>query len=421
MQSHSGEEIADLGTACLWLDTDIVCRCRCDGRRSRQMTQYAKRPILLVRDSLEPDVYRGLLSECNSLGWRMVNLLYSDDYIPERGRIVGAILSREPPPKLVDKIRKRNIPIIDMTPAYQDLAHYDAQVSEDRRAAGCFAADFFRERGFENFGYVEFASHEKDILRTAYITRVEAEFGATVHVCRLPEETGRKADYHLQLRGLVEWLKKMSMPLGVFAYNHIMGIRITIACELAGLRVPEHIAVLCRGNNETQCDVAPVPLSAIDTNREQQARRAVQVLQQIIKGGAPPAEPILIPIKGVVERRSTEILAIGDERVAKAIRFIWDHLDSQIGVDDVAEGIGVSRKALERAFRVSLGRGINAELRRKRLEHCKNLLRTTSLPVSDILKAVGWSSRRYLHAAFKEAFGMTPSAYRKKHNANSEA
>ena len=50
------------------------------------------------------------------------------------------------------------------------------------------------------------------------------------------------------------------------------------------------------------------------------------------------------------------------------MKFMWDHLSKNIGVDDIAREAGVSRRKLERAFREDLGRGINHELLRRRLE-----------------------------------------------------
>lgn len=386
------------------------------------MSQYPKKPILLVRDDLDLDVFNGLVSECDSLGWRMINLIHSEDYIPEGQAIVGAILSTGPPPKIVDMLRERNIPIVNMAPSFHDISYSDAVVREDRAAAGRCAADAFGERGFVNMGYLAFEGWgEGDSLSVSFKERAETEYGATVHAHLMKanyERMSDEAQYHARLRGIAEWLQEMPKPLGVLAYNSRMSIRVIIASELAGLLVPEQVAVVCRGNNETECVAAPVPLSAIDMNLEEQARRAVQIVKKLSEGGAPPNGPILTPIKGLVERRSTDILAIADARVAKAIRFMWDHLEWPIGVDDVADEVGVKRSTLEKAFRASLGWGINAELRRKRLEYCKDLLRTTSLPLSDILKAVGWSSRRYLHGAFKDAFGMTPNDYRKLHGKN---
>ena len=86
----------------------------------------------------------------------------------------------------------------------------------------------------------------------------------------------------------------------------------------------------------------------------------------------------------------------------------------ELSVDDVAEEVGVSRRSLERGFRQQLGRGVNEELRRKRLERCCELLLDTDLPLSEIVSMVGLRSKAYLHRAFLKAYGVTPGHYRKK-------
>jgi LacI family transcriptional regulator len=191
-----------------------------------------------------------------------------------------------------------------------------------------------------------------------------------------------------------------------------MGVRILAACEIAGLSVPEQVAVICRGNSADHCETAPIPLSAIDMDRVRQGRMAIQQIKRLSDGGDPLQKPVYVPVKGLVERRSTDIIAVSDARVAKAMRFMWDNIKWPITVDDVALELNMSRSTLEKLFRRTLARGVNGELRRKRLEVCKELLRSTKLPLAKIANDVGWSSRRHLHRAFSKTFGMTPMEYR---------
>ena len=103
-----------------------------------------------------------------------------------------------------------------------------------------------------------------------------------------------------------------------------------------------------------------------------------------------------------------------DAKVAAAIRFMWDNLGQPIGVDTVADHVDTSRSTLERAFRRCLGRGVGAELRRKRLELCKELLRGTDMTVAEITEAIGLTDKRSFHRVFKNAYGLTPKQYRNR-------
>jgi len=62
-----------------------------------------------------------------------------------------------------------------------------------------------------------------------------------------------------------------------------------------------------------------------------------------------------------------------------------------------------------------LDRGMNEELRRKRLEEAKHLLNSTSLTIAGIAPLIGFRSTTYLHRTSRAAFGMTPAQYRRKH------
>ncbi|NIN33884.1 MAG: AraC family transcriptional regulator, partial [Gammaproteobacteria bacterium] len=75
--------------------------------------------------------------------------------------------------------------------------------------------------------------------------------------------------------------------------------------------------------------------------------------------------------------RSTNVLAVPDKNVANAIRYLWDNYMLPLRVEDVVRDLDVCRSTVEKAFRKHLGRGINAELQRKRLEAlCELLVRT---------------------------------------------
>jgi len=100
--------------------------------------------------------------------------------------------------------------------------------------------------------------------------------------------------------------------------------------------------------------------------------------------------------------------------VARAIRFIWDRLDQEVSVDDVAEAMRLPRYKLERLFREHYDRGVHAELRRVRLERFAELLRTTDLPVRELAPRVGFKSPKFLHDSFCKQYGTTPRRYRLK-------
>ena len=74
----------------------------------------------------------------------------------------------------------------------------------------------------------------------------------------------------------------------------------------------------------------------------------------------------------------------------------------------------MSSRQLARHFRQALKLSVTEELRRKRLEEAKQLLRSTEVSIADLAPMVGFRSTTYLHRPFREAFGVTPAQYRRQ-------
>jgi len=382
------------------------------------MARFPKQPTLLIRTVKSSPLLGGLIDECDKLGWRVMNIAYGGDYIPSEDKPVGAIIESEPSGPVIARLREMGIPIVRVWRAVQSGFDADACVMEDRRAAGRIAADAFAERGFKEFGYITFQRGVEDELFVGFRERARKTRGASVHVRDLDLQLLRGSSrYERSVEIVAAWLTELPKPLALLSFNFSMATRNLAACERAGLSVPEEVAIACRGNDEELCRTSLVPMSAIDMNTAELGRQAVQMVKRLASGKCPPRKPLLVPVKGFVERRSTDILAVSDPTVAKAMRFIWDHLRRPLSIEDIAREVNSSRATLARAFSRTLGRGINGELRRKRLEVCKELLRTTKMPLEAIAKAVGLTSRRHLHRAFKDAFEMTPREYRLRERA----
>ena len=131
--------------------------------------------------------------------------------------------------------------------------------------------------------------------------------------------------------------------------------------------------------------------------------------------GAPcPAQPLLIPPNGVIARQSTDILAIDDDTVVRALRFIQAHAFRDIVVKDILRELPVSRRSLEIQFRKYLGRSPAEEIRRVRLEKGRELLSNSDMSIAEIASASGFANGTRFGVAFRKKFGMAPLAYRKQ-------
>jgi LacI family transcriptional regulator len=187
------------------------------------------------------------------------------------------------------------------------------------------------------------------------------------------------------------------------------------ACDDAGVTVPDEVGVLGCDNDPTVCHYTPVPLSSIDIDWDRIGYDAAQLLDRMMDGEVAPSEPVLIPPQGVVARMSTNILAVPDARIARALRFIWEHFPEPISSVDVAQEAGLNRRTLERGFGKYLNRSVCHEITRVRIERAKLLLGKPELKAHEIAEQCGFSSIVTFSEAFLRVTGMRPSDYRKNH------
>lgn len=75
---------------------------------------------------------------------------------------------------------------------------------------------------------------------------------------------------------------------------------------------------------------------------------------------------------------------------------------------------GTSPSTLDRLFRKHVFQSVNEYIVEKRLNHACDLLSVTTLRVSEIASASGFSSINHMNWLFKKKFGMTPTKYREK-------
>jgi LacI family transcriptional regulator len=136
------------------------------------------------------------------------------------------------------------------------------------------------------------------------------------------------------------------------------------------------------------------------------------------KGTSP--EHILLPPQGLVVRESTDFFAVDDPLVSAALEFIAANSQQQIGAADVAQGINIGIRTLQRQFIDCLDRPISTEIQRDRIERAKRELIQSKRPIKEIARDVGFGPSLQMYKVFVRELGMTPSAYRKERQVEQE-
>jgi LacI family transcriptional regulator len=280
-------------------------------------------------------------------------------------------------------------------------------VETDDQAIAKLAAEHFLERGFKNFAYCGARGFHWSRWRGEHFVELLKVSG---YRCPIFAPPGQPSDE--QIAALEEWLKRLPKPVGVFACYDVRGQQILDACRNAGLAVPDEVAVLGVDNDELLCEVASPRLSSVTPDTHRTGYEAAALLARMMKGERPGALELRVAPIGVQCRQSTDVLAIDDPHVTRAVRFIREHACDPIDVEDVLRAVPLSRKVLETRFRRLLNHTLHDEIVRVRMARAKQLLADTDLTLADVAARTGFEHAEYFSVAFKRETNSTPGTYR---------
>lgn len=114
------------------------------------------------------------------------------------------------------------------------------------------------------------------------------------------------------------------------------------------------------------------------------------------------------------KRIKNETNSLVDKKlIVRAIKFIEEHYEDAISLSDIAKSVNLSPVYFHGIFKNYTGKTPHDFLQETRLLHSKNMLTSTSLSISEIALACGFSSQSYFNAFFKKQLNTTPLRYRK--------
>ena len=393
-----------------------------------------RRNVLLLLGYYNVSLHSGIIRYAKEAGWALDDSYQRSGMTPVWWSGDG-ILSLITSPKDVRAWEHfpTKLPMVDLSQGWiADSMPEEDRVSGQKRhrvyydnsKIGAVAADHYLQRGFRHIAYLNVGNYWHETQRIPVIReRVEAA-GASFYEIDFYHHFLRNAPNALQNRRQAqEWLtdtiRHLPKPLGIVLSSDDWANCVLQACEAADAAVPEEVGVLGCDNDPTVCHCTPVSLSSIDVNWDAIGYDAAALLDRLMNGEKIPLSPVLIPPTGVVTRMSTNILAVSDPRIAKALSYIWDHFAHPIGAEEVAREAGLNRRTLERGFRKHLNRSVWQEITRIRVEKAKSMLWDTTAKAHEIAEKCGFSGIVAFSKVFLRLTGMRPSEYRKtKHTAN---
>jgi len=310
---------------------------------------------------------------------------------------------------ILEFCRSCDVPVVDLSEAHGDLDV--PRVLLDEAAIGRMAGEHFVERGFRHFAFCSAYDHYALAGRLAGFREVVEPVAETFHV--LESRPGNEAAIP-RPDGFARELAKLPLPLAVMALDDLTAEVVVGACDLAGLPVPEQVAVIgC--NNDEHCEACRVRLSSVLPGLDRQAREAVDLLDRLMGGEPPPTEPIRIAPLALAVRESSDIFAVENLTVAQAVRHIIQSVRQRLQVGDVAAAVGVSRAHIKRLFRRYLDCGVAEYIRDMRIRQVKSMLLTSSASIKKIAEFAGFRQASHLSAVFHKATGLSPKQWREQH------
>ncbi len=139
----------------------------------------------------------------------------------------------------------------------------------------------------------------------------------------------------------------------------------------------------------------------------------------------PASHPSVVPLVELLLRvyvsgvssREGQVTAVLPDAVDRAMSLIRTHVEQSpnepLRLQPLAKRVHVTPQHLCRLFKESLGLGPIECAQALRLELATSLIERTELPLAEIADRYGFSSQFHFSKAFKQAYGMSPNAYRK--------
>lgn len=338
-----------------------------------------------------------------------------DDDPPWLARWKGdGIITRSRDFALCRRARRRGIPVVSVRHLF-DQPEFPT-VFPDQRLIGERIAHHLISRGFKHFGYCGVAGNKLwERRRFAAFTRCVEAAGGTWAEYKPSYMVDADQNWEREQAAMVEWLEKLPKPAGIMTAHDTQGVQVLDACRRADIQVPDTVAVVSVDNDPVLCELASPPLSSLDQNAQKLGYEAAALLDRMMKGEKLKPENYFFEPGEVVTRHSSDVIAVRDANVGKAIRFIRENACRGIDGRSIARAAGQSRRALEKKFRAATGRTPMEEVHEIRLRRVKQLLEETDYILPTIAEQSGFAYHEYMSRFFKKQTGMTPGEYRRKY------
>ena len=218
------------------------------------------------------------------------------------------------------------------------------------------------------------------------------------------------------IKSLARFIDSLSKPAAVMASFDWRATHVLDACKSVGLEVPRQVAVLGVDNDEFCCPLSNPPLSSVQPDFSAIGERAVAELATMLRrcrsGQQTRQTHIRIASSKVVVRESTAPIPPVTSLMRKIIAIVKDHAHEGITPSEVARRLNISRRLADMRMSEVRGETLKTMIENERLSRVRQLLKTTSRPISLIAAEAGFKNATHLSHLFRKNFGMTMREFR---------
>ena len=214
---------------------------------------------------------------------------------------------------------------------------------------------------------------------------------------------------------MVEWLRSLPKPCGIFAACDDRAFEILDVCREIGIKIPAEVGVLGVNNDLLICENAEPRLSSVQPDFIGEGGLAAEMLQNMMDGRAIAERTAKVGVRAIVHRESTMPLSVAGLFVNKVLSYISREAVKGIGVETVAQRFKVSRSLLELRFSELQHESVYEAMLRIRLDEVKRRLAATDDSIAKITSACGWANPDPPKRLFKKRFGISMRDYRAQH------
>ncbi|MEI6323639.1 MAG: DNA-binding transcriptional regulator [bacterium] len=366
---------------------------------------YGRRILSGISQYLKTNQNWSVFLEQNDLNARPYDLISSNQW--------DGILCRHTDPALASSILDRGIPLVDLNDQYQipELSW----VGSDHHAIGVMGAEYLKKRGMRHFAYCGFSNELWSQSRKESFGKTFSGYGNRIHLWESPW-TDRSPQYWAKdINKIRYWIENLPKPIAIMAANDVRALHVIEACKQLNLVIPEQVSVMGVDDDETFCTLSIPHLTSIRPDCEKIGFQAAELLDGMMSSSEPYVKRIVIQPKEVIVRPSTDIRAVSDSLVAKAIKKLHRKDSGHRDIKDVAKELKISRNMLDRRFGKALNRSSSHVLRWVLIARIQQLLLDTDYTLTEIAKATGFINSENMKALFKANMGFSPGTYRQNH------